>query len=326
MDQNPTFTIIDDPIYGSIKISGVCYQFFNTPEFTRLKNIKQLGLVSYVYNLAIHTRYEHSIGVMYLSGLLIKLLRKYTSIDKRTKQLVKLAAMLHDIGHSAFSHLFDRLLKNTSDNILPDYFKIKDHEQRSIYLVQTINDRLKLLNCDEVTFVCNLIQGIIPESEPNRFLYQIVCNSICGVDTDKLDYLRRDCYYSGVNSYNPNNIIFNAKIGKNNDLVFSKTVYNDLCNVFKTRQDMFMRVYYHPTVNNITRIYYCMMKTLGSELFKNGINTDDYTVLEQIKNNYKTKKLYEQLESGNYDHICNKCIELNIQYFNSGDIKKVLFC
>jgi HD superfamily phosphohydrolase len=131
--------IIKDCIYGFIELPDLCREFIDTPEFKRLHRIKQLGLAYTVYPSAVHTRFEHCLGVMHLTGKVIEQI--CDNVDIRTKELIQLGGLLHDVGHVASSHLFDYILEE--ENKLPEH--LQTHEERSILILKKINERKKLL-------------------------------------------------------------------------------------------------------------------------------------------------------------------------------------
>src|SRR3989344_7627502 len=160
--------IIKDCIYRFITVPELCEKFINTVEFQRLRHIKQLGLSFYVCPGAVHTRFEHCVGVMHLAGKVVDKLRiaeKSAVISEREKELVQLAGVLHDVGHVAFSHLFDYILKEEKeekDKIIPE---LSTHEMRSVLILNRINSRLKLLSPKEEESVGKMILGLDEKEE-----------------------------------------------------------------------------------------------------------------------------------------------------------------
>lgn len=165
---------IRDPIHGTIKVSDWIMKIIDTPIVQRLRRINQLGFTNLVYPGANHTRFEHSLGVMHIAELLVEKM----DADEQTKKEIVAAALLHDVGHAPFSH--------SSERIVRKYLRL-DHED-IVHIIKgsEVEDILK----DEglrVNKVCDHIRG---ESHVG-----IVSGDI---DADRMDYLVRDSYYTGV--------------------------------------------------------------------------------------------------------------------------------
>ncbi len=167
---------IKDPIHGYIDIPEEELSIINTPEFQRLRRIKQLGLSSTVYPSATHTRFSHSLGVMYLAGELAKSLNVSQEII-RTNQI---AGLLHDIGHLPFSHTIEHLLEEREG---------LTHEDISCNYIDKLDDKKNVEFPVDIDNVKSLIKG-----EDN--IVNTVSNDI---DADRLDYLLRDSYNTGIN-------------------------------------------------------------------------------------------------------------------------------
>lgn len=298
--------MIKDCIYGHILIPALCVSFMDVPEFQRLRRVRQLGMAHYAYPSAVHTRFEHCLGVMHLAGKMVDNLRRYVQISDRTKELIQLAGMYHDIGHFAYSHLFDAFLSkiNSSAGI----FKLHDHEDRSLFFLRQVNSQLKLLTHEEEDFVANAIEGKVPEGQP-AYLYQIVCNKECGVDIDKMDYLKRDTYHTGFPSFQADYIMLCATIDKENHLAFKQKAYGDLKDLFEARRRMYENVYQHHTSLKMDKIYFCMMKRQGLKLFTYGEKTDDYNIETLFRNSKETAELIQHIDNREIDHDCDICRE-----------------
>lgn len=333
INETDNTRIIKDCIYGHIVIPELCAPFVDVPEFQRLRRVRQLGLVHYIYPSAVHTRFEHSLGVMHLAGKMVDRLRKFAEINERTKQMIQLAGLYHDVGHFAFSHLFDSTLElfshnNNNNNELHDIFKIIDHESRSVYFLKRVNQRLGLLSDVEESFVSNLIKGNIPESETkSSYLYQIICNKKCGIDADKMDYLRRDAYHTGFPGFQSDYIVINAMIDQDMQIAFKKKTRNDIIDLFNTRTKMHLNVYQHHTSKLFEKIYYCSMKRLGQRLFAYGERTDDYNIDTMIRTFPDLIDMVHCIECRDLHHECENCKEysLDVKIPNSGGIEDVLF-
>ena len=179
---------IFDPIHGLIEIDKVCISIIDTLEFQRLRDIKQLSVVHYVFPSATHSRFEHSIGVSYLSGKLLRNIRECQpelGITDMDIQNVTIAGLCHDLGHGPYSHTFDELLKDSnSPNRL--------HDVRSCIILEYIIKKYSIdINFDNLKKVQDLIHPCGTNSLNKRFMYDIVANNNNGIDVDKLDYLKR---------------------------------------------------------------------------------------------------------------------------------------
>lgn len=315
--------IVKDCIYGNIVISPLCLAFMDVPQFQRLRRIRQLGICHYVYPSATHTRFEHSIGVMHLAGKMVDQLRRFLPVTDNQKELIELGALYHDIGHAAYSHLFDKFLKNTEK--LEGILGFHRHEDRSKIFLKEVNDELKLLSEEQLIFVQNVIDGRCPSGD-SPYLYEIVNNSLCGVDVDKLDYLARDSYHTGMSSFQSDYIILCAGI-KNGHLAFLEKARKAVTKMFETRQYMFETVYVHKTTIKVERYYYCLMKRLGQRLFSLGGTIDDYNVETLIRSDPELSKMIAQLDRRKLNHSCDFCSDYiqKIHIKQSGNINQVLF-
>lgn len=264
--------IINDPVFGFINISDdFIYQLIQHPYIQRLNRIRQLGLAFYVYPGAQHTRFHHTIGAMYLMDVALKNLRiKGHEITDEEYQGALAAILLHDIGHTPFSHVLEYALIG---NI--------HHEKISLLMAQQMNEQLngKL----------NTAIEIFTNRYPKRFLNQLVSGQL---DVDRLDYLQRDSFFTGVSEGS----IGAARIMKMLDIVDDKLVVESkgiysIENFLMSRRFMYWQVYLHKTavssekmlINTIRRAKY--LTENGNELFaspamsyflKNTLSVNDF--------------------------------------------------
>ena len=177
---------IRDPIHGLIALSQKEIDLINTKAFQRLRRIRQLAMAFLVYPGTLHTRFDHSIGVMHIAGRICNQLK---ITDEECKQ-VRLAALLHDIGHGPFSHVSEHLL----DKYVPkdgDSIREKIHEKVTVDIVENDSEICGILSDEERQFVVEMIQG-----KPTRDFRRDIVSS--DLDADKMDYLLRDSYFAGV--------------------------------------------------------------------------------------------------------------------------------
>lgn len=174
--------IINDPVFGFIKIpTGLLLDIVKHPLMQRLTRINQLGLASVVYPGAQHTRFLHSLGAFHLmSEAILSLQQKGNFIFDSEAEAVEAAILMHDIGHGPFSHVLEHTL-------------IKDisHEEISLLMMEQINK--------ELGGHLNLAMKIFKDEYPKKFLHQLISSQL---DMDRLDYLRRDSFYTGVTEGN----------------------------------------------------------------------------------------------------------------------------
>lgn len=220
--------IINDPIFGFINIpKGLLYNIVQHPFMQRLTRIKQMGIASVVYPGAQHTRFQHSLGAFHLmSEAIIQLSSKGQFIFDSEAEAVKAAILLHDIGHAPFSHVLENtLIKGVS------------HEEISLILMEQMNK--------EMNGQLGLAIQIFKDEYPKRFLHQLVSGQL---DMDRLDYLRRDSFYTGVHEGNIGSarIIKMLDVADDRLVVESKGIYS-IENFLTARRLMYWQVYLHKT-------------------------------------------------------------------------------
>ena len=220
--------IINDPVFGFITIpNDFIYNLIQHPYLQRLSRIRQLGLAAFVYPGAQHTRFLHSIGAMSLMNEALNQLKQKGNIISDEEYVGALSCiLLHDIGHGPFSHVLEDALLT----------KVK-HETISLLLMERLND--------EWNNELELCISIFKDEYPKHFLHQLVSGQL---DVDRLDYLRRDCYFTGVTEGN----IGSARIIKmldirNDKLVVESKGINSIENFLMSRRLMYWQVYLHKT-------------------------------------------------------------------------------
>jgi hypothetical protein len=220
--------IINDPVFGFIKIPrGLLYGIVEHPLFQRLNRINQLGLASVVYPGARHTRFQHSLGAFYLMTEAVRSLQeKGNFIFDSEAEAVEAAILMHDIGHGPFSHVLENTLIHGIS-----------HEEISLMMMEKINN--------DFNGQLNLAISIFKGEYGKNFLHQLISSQL---DMDRLDYLRRDSFYTGVTEGNIGSarIIKMLNVIDDSLVVEHKGIYS-LENYLTTRRLMYWQVYLHRT-------------------------------------------------------------------------------
>lgn len=221
--------IINDPVYGFISIPGdLIYDIIEHPWFQRLRNIKQLGLTSFVYPGANHSRFQHCLGALYLMDTALKTLKgKDVNISQSEEEAALIAILLHDIGHGPFSHALETSLIN---GII--------HEDLSLLLMEKLNEVFK----GRLDLAIEIFKG----TYGRKFLHELIAGQ---VDMDRLDYLRRDSFFTGVieGSVGSDRIIRMLNVVDDSLVIDEKGIYS-LEKFLIARRLMYWQVYMHKTV------------------------------------------------------------------------------
>lgn len=221
--------IINDPVYGFITIPNeLIFDVMEHPWIQRLRRIKQLGLTQLVYPGALHTRFHHAIGAMHLMQLAIDSLRlKGHPIDEEEANGVLLAILLHDIGHGPYSHALEHSI-----------VKEMDHEELSLLFIKELNREFKQQ--------LDTALAIFSDQYPKKFLHRLVASQL---DMDRLDYLKRDSFFTGVSEgvISTDRIIKMLNVANDELVVEAKGIYS-IEKFIIARRLMYWQVYFHKTV------------------------------------------------------------------------------
>ena len=222
-------TVINDPIYGFISIPrGLLRQIIAHPYFQRLERIRQLGTSTFVYPSAQHTRRSHSIGAYHLCKEAFRTLAEKGEFlfDSEVEQ-TEAAILMHDLGHAPYSHVLESVF---TPNI--------SHEDISLLLMQRINEDLR----GEL----NMAVSIFKDEHPKRWLHELLSSQL---DVDRLDYLRRDSFHTGVHEGNigTERIIKMLAVSEDGHLVVNHKGLYSVENYLMTRRLMYWQVYLHKT-------------------------------------------------------------------------------
>jgi len=233
--------IINDPVYGFINIPGdFLYDIVEHPWFQRLRNIKQLGLTSFVYPGATHSRFQHALGALHLMDLAIQTLRgKGVKISAEEEEATFLAILLHDSGHGPFSHALE-------NSIICGI----THEELSLLLMEKLNETYS----GRLSLAIEIFKG----NYPRKFFHELIAGQ---VDMDRLDYLRRDSFFTGVieGSVGSDRIIRMVNVVDDRLVIDEKGIYS-LEKFLIARRLMYWQVYMHKTVLSSESILVNLLK------------------------------------------------------------------
>ena len=218
--------IINDPVHGFIKIPyEIIFDIMEHRCFQRLRRISQTGLLSLIFPGATHTRFHHAIGAMHLMFNALEILKqKGVKISTEEEKGAMLAVLLHDLGHGPFSHALE--------NILMDNWH---HEKLSLLLMEQLNEEFS----GELTIAIQMFQG----KYHRKFFNQLISSQL---DVDRLDYLKRDSFYTGVSEGNINTqrILSTLNVLDDELVLDEKGIYS-IEHYLVARMFMYWQVYYH---------------------------------------------------------------------------------
>lgn len=281
---------IKDPLYGYIRITEHEKLIIDTEPVQRLRRIKQLAGAQYVYPAANHTRFEHSLGTMHLADAVANNLPVITEELERKK--LRIAALLHDVGHGPLSHLFEPLLLK---------YMGRDHEDMSLRIIResAISKVLEEIDLDPEEISLLAVGRLADQKRP--FLDQIVRSS---VDVDKMDFLLRDSYHTGAGygTIDIFRLIYTMDILEGN-LAVDATALSTLETFLLARLESFRAIYFHRTTRAAQIMVIKALEEAKDELnfFKSDslqeyLRLDDSTLWEMLKNS-RSRKIIQDLDN-----------------------------
>lgn len=253
MDKSTRYKIFNDPVQGFITVpKGIILRLIDHPYVQRLRRIRQLGLGYLVFPGAEHSRFSHALGALELGQRVLSNLReKDTTISEKEYEGTLIALLLHDVGHGPLSHTLEHtLIKNFT------------HEMMSLAIMQELNKQFD-------GALDTAIQ-IFTDQYPKKFLHQLVSSQL---DLDRLDYLRRDSFFTGVSegTVGINRILKTMRVFNGNIVIEKKGIYA-VENYIIARRLMYMQVYLHKTVLSADTLLRRIFKRVGDLL------TDGYSL------------------------------------------------
>lgn len=265
--------IINDPVYGFLTIEDdIIFDVLQHPYFQRQKHIKQLGLTYLVYPGAVHTRFSHMLGALNLMCRAIDVLKmKGVQMTHDEELGVKLAILLHDIGHGPFSHTSEFVLVNVHHEAFSSMFMRRLNEQFDGRLDTAI--------------------AIFEDTYPKRFLHQLVSSQL---DMDRLDYLSRDSFYSGVSEgIVGTERIINMLNVRNDELVVDEKGVYSIEKFIISRRLMYWQVYMHKTVIAADTMLLSALRR-ARNLIEQGVKVEGPQPLMEFLSNRYTQEDFER--------------------------------
>lgn len=251
MQDEKDTTQLNDPIYGFITIpNGVLFRLVEHPYFQRLRRISQMGMSYTVYPGAHHTRFLHAIGAMHLAQVAVQTLRKKeVAISNEEEEALCIAILLHDIGHGPFSHAMEHSIV---ENV--------NHENISLLFMEALNK--------EMHGALDMAIQIFKNQYHRPFFNQLIASQL---DLDRLDYLRRDSFYTGVpeGAINVQRLIAMWHVKDDYLVVESKGIYS-VESFLVARRLMYWQVYFHKTGVVVEQLLAKMLKR-AKELVSKGV-------------------------------------------------------
>lgn len=305
--------IINDPVYGFISIpDGILLELINHPYFQRLRRITQLGLSSYIYPGATHTRFHHALGAYHLMTKALQTLEsKGVEISPQEKESACIAILLHDLGHGPFSHVLEHEILNT------------DHENLTLLMMESLNREFN----GQLDIAIQIFKNIYPK----KFLYQLVSSQL---DMDRMDYLSRDSFYTGVSEgiIGYDRIIQMMNVAKNQLVIEEKALFS-IEKFLTARKIMYWQVYMHKAsisseIMLTALLHYIKQKNLVpiiSEGFNYFINNQNN--IYNINNSDEILKYFIQLDDSDIWVLIKSLISSQdqfISYLANGLLKRKL--
>jgi HD superfamily phosphohydrolase len=244
--------IINDPVYGFINIPGdFIFDLIEHPWFQRLRNIRQLGLTSFVYPGANHSRFQHCLGALHLMDLALGTLKsKGVNFSQQEEEAAQIAILLHDAGHGPFSHALETSIINGIS-----------HEDISLLMMRKLNEQFQ----GRLSMAIEIFKG----TYHRKFLHELIAGQM---DMDRLDYLRRDSFFTGVieGSVGSDRIIRMLNVVDDSLVIDEKGIYS-LEKFLIARRLMYWQVYMHKTVLSSENLLVRILKR-AKELAVEGID------------------------------------------------------
>src|SRR5690554_1979805 len=286
--------VFRDPLYGYIHIDYACItRLIDTSVFQRLRRIRQLSGVHMIFHAAEHSRFTHSLGVYELAYRFLNIPEIKSEFNEREQLLFLATALLHDIGHGAYSHAFEYV------------FKV-DHEKIGAKIILNHPELRRILDEVDQSFAED-IAGIILKKNKYPLIEQLISSQL---DIDRLDYLERDAYFTGA-AYGHIDLdrLMRVVFVKNKKLVFKASGIHAIENYLVARYHMYWQVYYHPKARAyeviLEKIYFRVRDLLETNFnFEHDV-TSLKTILKDPTNMYAYLKIDDYYMNGLIAYFLN---------------------
>lgn len=309
-----TYRRIRDPIHGLIDFSEREQQLIDTRVFQRLRRIRQLAMAFLIYPSALHTRFEHSIGVMHIAGRICTSLHELNPDRISDKDIanVRFAALLHDVGHGPFSHLSESLLKKFAPaQIYMGIDREKIHEQITIDIIRNDSQIKDILDDKERESLIDMIQG----KTTRDWKRDIISSEL---DADKMDYLLRDSYFAGVKygAYDLEKLIESCLIVNHPEtqLVLNSEGLYALEQFMLARYNMKQQVYWHE------------VSLISDEMVIRGITLAIENGNKKIAKLYKYPRRNKKDTDQDYEKKCKDFVQNYLDYHDEKVIDLLRNC
>lgn len=282
---------VKDPIHGYVRVNETERAIIDTYPVQRLRRLRQLAGSEFVYPAANHTRFEHVLGAMHLAGALGDALP--VNLDPQTKQQLRLAALIHDIGHGPFSHVFEPLMIR---------YLAKTHEDLVPWLVSKteISDKLEKAGFNPKTLGLLAVGRLHDRKRP--YLDQVISSS---VDVDKMDFLVRDSFHTGAGYgfVDVHRLLYRLDV-INGNLSVDGTAVATLESFLLARLESFRTIYFHRASRAVQIMIVNALEAAKDELGlldfdepEEYLSMDDYKVWTQLRECKKSKEIMQDLEA-----------------------------
>src|SRR5690625_5031111 len=289
--------VFKDPVHRYVRVKEkVIWDLIATPEFQRLRRIKQLGTTFFTFHGAEHSRFNHSLGVYEIVRRIIKKIENAPHWKKEEELVTLCAALLHDVGHGPFSHSFEKVFD-------------LDHEQFTKRIILEDTEINRVLREKDPSFPEQVAQ-IINQTYDNQLVVSLISSQI---DADRMDYLLRDAYYTGV-SYGQFDMerILRVMRARENEIVIKSTGMHAVEDYILSRYQMYWQVYFHPVTRSaeviLTKIFHRAKRLYEMDyrfklepthfisFFKQQFSLTDYLKLDESITNYYFQLWQEELD------------------------------